>query len=144
MTLSRAHIVRYWARIGQSSGVRGESPIDGSGALRGKGRVIVELAGALDVAPADLLAREHAHGEAIADLYVRLPSALRDFARGKILTAQTERLAAHCGLATDEMRLVLLKAMAAAPRPETRAFHHDDCRRLLDVYQLIPLDPVES
>jgi transcriptional regulator with XRE-family HTH domain len=103
--------------------------------------VIVGLAGALGVRPSELLAGDDEPGAQIDETFLGLPPVLVDYAQGRTHQGQTERIAAQGGLSVSETRSVLLQAMAAAPRPVRRALSKDDCRRLLDAYQLVLADP---
>ncbi len=103
--------------------------------------VIVGLASALGVRTAELLAGDDEPGEEIDDLFLGLPPVLVDYAQGRVMHAQTERLAAQAGMSVDDMRSALLRAIAAAPRPTGRTLSPRDCHRLLDTYQLILTDP---
>src|SRR5207249_1015063 len=105
--------------------------------------VIVGLARALGVSPAELLGVEDEADGRVDDLFSDLPPVLIDYARGKLLRAATERIALRCGLPADEMRLLLLRAMAASPRPSSRPLSAHDVRRLVDTYELIVADPGE-
>ena len=91
--------------------------------------VIVGLARALGVSPAELLGVEDEADGRVDDLFSDLPPVLIDYARGKLLRAATERIALRCGLPADEMRLLLLRAMAASPRPFSRPLSAHDVRR---------------
>jgi hypothetical protein len=74
-------------------------------------------------------------------VFVDLPPALVEYARGKVLPQPTKRLAEHVGISVEMTRSLLLGAMAAAPRPASQDLSRQDCRRLLDVYTLILTDP---
>jgi transcriptional regulator with XRE-family HTH domain len=102
--------------------------------------VIVALASALGVAPAELLDHDGA-GDAIDELFADLPPVLADFAHAKTLRPATQRVADHLGMSVEGARLILLRAMVAAPRPPGRSLSQHDCRRLLDAYLSILTDP---
>src|SRR5262245_13853413 len=80
--------------------------------------VVVALAGALDVDPAALVATDDEEPQTtIDDLFATLPPVLVDYAQGKVMVEPTERMAGRLGLAPDAMRMLLVRAMAAAPPP---------------------------
>jgi transcriptional regulator with XRE-family HTH domain len=107
--------------------------------------VIVALADALRLSPAALLEGDDLEGdepdEPVDKTFVGLPPSLVDYAQGKMLGQPTDRLAEHLDLSVKETRALVLRAMAAAPRPSHRVVSRQDCRRLLDVYTLIVTDP---
>src|ERR1700678_4501422 len=82
--------------------------------------VIVSLARALEIEPAELLAGENPGRGHIDDSLIDLDPVLVDYAQGKVLQAQTEWMATMFHMSADEMRLQLLRAMATAPRPVGR------------------------
>jgi transcriptional regulator with XRE-family HTH domain len=105
--------------------------------------VIVGLAGALGLSPAALLEGDEPD-EPVDKAFVDLPASLADYAHGKVLGQPTERLAEHLAIPVEETRSLVLRAMAAAPRPVGRVLSRQDCRRLMDVYSLIVTDPSDS
>jgi transcriptional regulator with XRE-family HTH domain len=113
---------------------------------RGRGNptldVIVALASALGVSPANLLGEDDDE-QRVDELFADLPAVLVDYARGKFLRQQTEWLAEYLALPVEDARTLLVRAMAAAPRPADRRLTQNDCRRLLDAYTLILTDNEE-
>jgi DNA-binding XRE family transcriptional regulator len=104
--------------------------------------VVVALARALRVDPAELVASDEDEPRStIDDLFASLPPVLVDYAQGRVMVEPTERMAGRLGLAPDAMRMLLVRAMAAAPQPIGRPLSKVDCRRLLDAYELILADP---
>jgi transcriptional regulator with XRE-family HTH domain len=108
--------------------------------------VIVALAEALGLSPATLLEDDEPDelDEPMDKTLVGLPPSLVEYAQGKLLAQPTERLAGYLGISAQEARSSALRGMAAAPRPASRVLSRQDCRRLLDVYTLIVLDPTDG
>jgi transcriptional regulator with XRE-family HTH domain len=102
--------------------------------------VIISLADALGTSPAALLELD-GPDEPIDKTLMGLPPALVEYGQGKALGEPTKRLAEHLAIPVAEARSLLLRAMAAAPRPTGRVLSRQDCRRLVDVYTLIVTDP---
>lgn len=107
--------------------------------------VVVSLARALQIDPGELFAGDDSAVGRVDEALVDLDPVLVDYAQRKVFQEQTEWMARNSNLSIDEMRLVLLRAMATAPRPAGRSLSRRDCARLLDAYSIILLvDPGDN
>jgi transcriptional regulator with XRE-family HTH domain len=101
---------------------------------------VVALAAALEVTPGALLSFEELQRPIDTSL-ATLPPGLADYSRSRAFAGLTQRLAAHQGVSPKIMRTSLLRALANAPRPQTRELTQRDYERLLDACTLILTDP---
>jgi transcriptional regulator with XRE-family HTH domain len=101
--------------------------------------VIVALSEALDL-PASALLDKPPDG--VSDGPVEeVPPVLTAYARGRLFRRTTQRLAELGGRSVEEMRDVLLRALASTPVPPHRTLSRRDCRRVLDAFVLVLSDP---
>jgi transcriptional regulator with XRE-family HTH domain len=100
--------------------------------------VIVNVARALRVAPAELLARNGPE-DLIDDVFIGLPSILVDLAHGKVFAARVEQLAEALSVDVEDAQRKLVLALASTPLRIGDELTDSDCRRLLDAYTLILL-----
>jgi transcriptional regulator with XRE-family HTH domain len=102
--------------------------------------VVVSLARALEVDPAELLQADDTQSGHVDQALVDLDAVLVDYAQGKVFQSETEWLARACGIPVDEMRMQLLRVMAQSPKARGSHLSKRDCGRLLDAYSLILTD----
>lgn len=106
--------------------------------------VLMALARTLGTSLSELLSDDRSAIGPIDERLADLPPALLDYARGKRFGARTDQLAAMIGITPEEMRPILLRALAATPLSPDRQLSEKDCRRILDAYTAILTDPGDT